>query len=672
MSAVDQSSPSDQTSQQTTGTVPLVGTMLGGRYTITCRLAEGTFGHTYLAKDAHLPQCPDCVVKHLKPQTSERSMQMARRMFETEARVLYDLGSHEQIPQLMAHFEQDGEFFLVQEFIDGHAIADEMSPQYPWSEQRVVPLIEEILDVLRFVHGKQVIHRDLKPGNLLRRRRDGRIVLIDFGAVKEVTTRFLTPSPGHTDYTIAIGTVGYIPKEQLGGRPRFSSDVYAVGMLAIQALTGVHPNAFEEDSETAELCWQEQLLNPIHPDLVTILNRMVRYDFRERYTNAEDALKAIQTLPDALRQPTPLAWQTHYPRVEPGTLPPTQSFGSSLNSSIDSSGSSSDELPVASASACPSEPESDIAETDEMPASSASKDSVSSPTRPSPTTTARPKSHTQKPQTSAQSSAWVLSQPAALRPRTRPYSSQSLRSQQSASGLAGIVNATQGWIGRSWKVLMLIGGLSLGLLVVRGMVLSSGERSPAVQTLAMLHEPLLPGADRMVRNIQPEPEPVPAPVQASQLLVEGDKARFEQRYEEALLFYERALLLNESLVEAQWGRCVTYEAQSQLEAAMEACHDAVAINPNHAISWWSLSVVAEQMGATTEATKARVRALDLNASVAEEVQARLTQDPTHSNSTGNSSTDSPASTNPTPNPPGSTNPTANAPAADQSTSSTPE
>ena len=633
MSAVDQSSPSDQVSQGTTGSVPPKGTLLGGRYMVQGRLAEGTFGHTYLAKDAHLPHCPNCVVKQLKPQTSERSMQMARRMFETEARVLYDLGSHEQIPQILAHFEQDGEFFLVQEYIDGHAIANEMSPQHPWPEQRVVPLLEEVLKVLQFVHAKQVIHRDLKPGNLLRRRHDNKIVLIDFGAVKEVTTRFLTPKPGNTDYTIAIGTVGYIPKEQLGGRPRFSSDIYAVGMLAIQALTGVHPNSLEEDSETAELRWKELLIGAIHPDLEEMINQMVCYDFRDRYTDAEEALRAIQTLPEALRHPTPLAWNAHYPHVDLGTLPPTQTYDEPTLASSVPPLSTQAPIEPALVSSAPASPGSvsdsngsGDAETDEMPKQEGSAAVAPPPTMPAVKTAAQPLTQTKVGQTNAQSSAWLLSQPVAGRPKTKPQRSQSSRSRSRRPG-SGIttVETTQSWISRSWKLLVLTGSMSLGLLVARGMMLSASGRSPSLQTLSMLHEPLLPGANRMVQNIQPEPEPVPAALQATQLLVEGDEARAQQRYDIALERYQGALLLNRDLTEAHWGKCVTYTAQKQIEAAMEACHDAVATNPNHAPSWWSLSMAATEIGSSTEANKARERALELNPNVAEDVRMRLAQ-----------------------------------------------
>jgi serine/threonine protein kinase len=184
------------------------------------------------------------VVKQLKPQTSQpETLAMARRLFDTEAEVLYQLGNHDQIPRLLAHFEDNEEFYLAQEFIEGEPLTKEFAKGQPWTESQVIELLQDILQVLAFVHEQQVIHRDIKPPNLIRRQGDGKIVLIDFGAVKQVSTQVVNPETGETNLTISIGTKGYMPNEQLAGTPRFSSDVYAAGMLGIQALTGVHPKS---------------------------------------------------------------------------------------------------------------------------------------------------------------------------------------------------------------------------------------------------------------------------------------------------------------------------------------------------------------------------------------------------------------------------------------------
>lgn len=277
---------------------------LGGRYRIISQLGAGGFGQTFLAEDLHLPGNPRCVVKHLKPQTKEDgTLSMARRLFDTEAEVLYQLGDHDQIPRLLAHFENNQEFYLAQELIEGEPLTQELAGGNIWSEGQVIGLLQDILQVLTFVHEQQVIHRDIKPPNLIRRRCDGRVVLIDFGAVKQVSTQ-IADSDHQTNITISIGTQGYMPNEQLAGSPRFSSDVYAVGMLGIQALVGIHPKRLKEDPRTGEINWREQVPN-LSPEFAEILDKMVRYDFRDRYVNASEALAAIATLPEEILKSVP-------------------------------------------------------------------------------------------------------------------------------------------------------------------------------------------------------------------------------------------------------------------------------------------------------------------------------------------------------------------------------
>lgn len=271
---------------------------LGGRYKIISKLGAGGFGRTFVAQDLHLPGHPQCVVKQLKLQSSNaETLAMARRLFDTEAEVLYQLGDHDQIPRLLAHFEDKEEFYLVQEFIEGEPITKELAKGQIWTQARVIDFLQDILQVLSFVHQQQVIHRDLKPPNLMRRHSDGKIVLIDFGAVKQVSSQVVNPDTGETNLTISIGTKGYMPNEQLAGIPRFSSDVYAVGMLGIQALTGVHPKRLGEDPQTGEITWREQAPH-ISLELADILDKMVCYDFRDRYPTATEALDALRNLSD--------------------------------------------------------------------------------------------------------------------------------------------------------------------------------------------------------------------------------------------------------------------------------------------------------------------------------------------------------------------------------------
>jgi len=269
--------------------------LLGGRYQVIRRLGSGGFSRTFLVADRHLPNHPHCVLKQLKlPHQDTGTLEMARRLFDTEARVMYQLSHHPQVPTLLAHFEENREFYLAQEYIEGQPLNHQIKEGDPWPETRVIALLQELLDILAFVHAQQVIHRDIKPANLIRRRQDGRLVLIDFGAVKQVSTAPLVdPETGATNLTVSIGTQGYMPNEQYAGKPRFSSDVYAVGMLGIRALTGIHPKHIDEDPHTSELAWQNHAPQ-VSPELAAVLDRMVRYDFRDRYPTAAEALAALQ------------------------------------------------------------------------------------------------------------------------------------------------------------------------------------------------------------------------------------------------------------------------------------------------------------------------------------------------------------------------------------------
>ncbi len=286
----------------------MLGKTLRNRYKIVQVLGSGGFGDTYLAQDMDLPGKPQCVVKQLRLKDTSAAVQsIARNLFEREAEYLYRIGNaHPQIPDLFAYFTENDEFFLVEEFVDGHSLLEEFPSGTRLPESQVLGLTLEILEILAFVHQQQVIHRDIKLANLMRRQRDAKIMLIDFGAVKDVSV-LSTNTQGQTNVTVSIGSPGYMPSEQAKGKPRLSSDVYAVGMIAIQLLTGISPDHLMEDPDTGEVVWR-QYAPAVSDSFAEVLQIMVRYDFRQRYPNAGEAFKALSAI------------------AAPGAIAPTQAI----------------------------------------------------------------------------------------------------------------------------------------------------------------------------------------------------------------------------------------------------------------------------------------------------------------------------------------------------------
>jgi serine/threonine protein kinase, bacterial len=269
----------------------MIGKLLDHRYQVIRVLAMGGFGQTYIAQDTRRPGNPICVVKHLKPGTNPRVFDTAKRLFNSEAETLEKLGNHDQIPRLLAYFDENQEFYLVQEYIEGHTLAEELIPGKRWSESQVIQLLQEVLEILEFVHRQGVIHRDIKPDNIIRRASDNKLVLVDFGAVKQLRTQMVTVG-GQASPTVVIGTPGYMPTEQGQGKPRPNSDIYSLGIIAIQALTGLQATELQEDPETGEIIWQQSVT--VNYRLAAVLSKMVRYHFKDRYQSATEALQACK------------------------------------------------------------------------------------------------------------------------------------------------------------------------------------------------------------------------------------------------------------------------------------------------------------------------------------------------------------------------------------------
>ncbi|MEM6596567.1 MAG: serine/threonine-protein kinase [Cyanobacteria bacterium P01_C01_bin.69] len=296
----------------------IIGILLRDRYRIMEVIGAGGFGETYLAQDTLRPGHPVCVVKQLKiVSDNPKSHHLARRLFEAEAVVLGHLGEHNQIPRLLAYFEVQQTFYLVQEMVKGKLLRNILSRSRPLSQKAVAEMMIDLLPVISFVHSQGVIHRDIKPSNIIRRSSDSRYVLIDFGAVKTISNQLVNTNTQMTS-TVGIGTQGYMPSEQSAGMPNIRSDIYALGITAIEALTGKPPHALKR-SEDGEIIWSHTI-EDISPDLSRIINKMVRYDFNKRYPSSEDVLNELKAINHEQLPNNPSTAHKDFPAVSDTTV----------------------------------------------------------------------------------------------------------------------------------------------------------------------------------------------------------------------------------------------------------------------------------------------------------------------------------------------------------------
>ncbi|MEH2169299.1 MAG: protein kinase [Nostoc sp.] len=271
-------------------------TLLNNRYQVIQVIGAGGFGETFLAEDAHMPSRRRCVIKQLKPITNNdpQAYQLIQQRFEREAATLEYLGeSSNQIPKLYAYFSENGQFYLVQEWIHGQTLTKIVEAKGFESETAVRQILLSLLSVLDYVHSKGIIHRDIKPDNIILRSADGNPVLIDFGAVKE-TIRSVVNSPGYPTRSLVIGTPGYMPSEQAVGRAVYATDIYSLGLTAIYLLTGKHPQGLLTDLKTGEILWHQHAPN-VSSQLAGVLNQAIKPHAGDRYSTASKMLYALQS-----------------------------------------------------------------------------------------------------------------------------------------------------------------------------------------------------------------------------------------------------------------------------------------------------------------------------------------------------------------------------------------
>ncbi|TVQ07535.1 MAG: hypothetical protein EA368_14015 [Leptolyngbya sp. DLM2.Bin27] len=267
---------------------------LRGRYRPLKLIGRGGFGRTYFALDVDRLNSR-CVIKQFAPQTQgTKAFLKAVQLFEQEAMRLHELGEHPQIPTLQAYFEQNKYLYLVQQMIQGRNLSQEIAAQAAYSEGSIRQLLEDLLPVLRFIHDHGVIHRDITPSNIIRRKADQKPVLIDFGVAKQFSEAI------RYEQGTRIGTEGYAPIEQLrSGQAYPSSDLYSLGATCLHLLTGRKPEDLYSPLEGRWL-WQDYLSKQgrtIHPGLAEVLNCMTKDLVSERYQTVQDVIDDLQRLP---------------------------------------------------------------------------------------------------------------------------------------------------------------------------------------------------------------------------------------------------------------------------------------------------------------------------------------------------------------------------------------
>ncbi len=295
--------------------------LLDNRYRAIKPISQSGFGQTFLAVDEQEASQPQCIIKQFSPQNQgTNNTEKAVELFRQEARRLWELGQHPQIPQLLAYFEGENQAggstasAIVQTLIKGKSLAERLKSEGVFSENEIREILKEILPVLQFIHERGVIHRDINPENIIRRCNDQKIVLVDFSAAK-FTSKTALARTG-----TVIGSAAYTSQEQLRGKALTSSDLYSLGVTCIHLLTEIHPFELFNSLEGIWV-WQDYLTNSVSPQLSKILNKMLEGAAKDRYQSAAEILKDLEPEGIIATQPQTFVQQKNLPTITQNFIP---------------------------------------------------------------------------------------------------------------------------------------------------------------------------------------------------------------------------------------------------------------------------------------------------------------------------------------------------------------
>lgn len=266
------------------------GKWLKDRYELVKFLGKGGYGTTVLAWDHGVHHSKRlCVIKHLRTQKDKhRSVEKVSARFEQEARIQQWVGSHPQIPSLLDAFEWRGDYFLIQEYVRGQVLEDEIRKHGPWSEAMVLQFLFHVLPLVQYLHDLHIIHCDIKPSNWLRMQRTGTLALVDFGSAVEAD------SLKTVDLSLLSGTLGFAAPEQWQRNPVYASDLYALGATCLFLLTGKLPTDFPWDMETRSIQWQGRVR--VHPSFHPVLDKMLQVRVEKRVQSAGELTHLLQNV----------------------------------------------------------------------------------------------------------------------------------------------------------------------------------------------------------------------------------------------------------------------------------------------------------------------------------------------------------------------------------------